>query len=235
MKLKRIIKGIFFPERCRICGEIKPFRQPYCEKCGIDAKPISKAACPDCGHENCMCSDGAAINLPHFTAVYYYRGQLKKSLLNFKFYNEKAYAFIFGKAMAERIDELYGDISFDGISFVPMTPKDQRTRGYNQSELLAATISKELDIPLIPCLKKTKESLHQKDLNADQRAQNVKDCFSFDSRYDICGKTLILCDDIKTTGSTLRECSDVLIKSGAEDVYCICLAITPYLNYTDVF
>ena len=235
MKFKRIIKRIFLPERCSICGEIKPFMLPYCEKCGIDAKPISSSACPDCGHEKCMCSDGANINLRHFTAVYYYQGQLKKSLLSFKFYNEKGYADIFGKAMAKRINELYGDISFDGICFVPMTYGNLIKRGYNQSELLAVKMSDELGIPVVPCLKKTRDSLHQKDLNALQRTENVKNSFGFFGKSDICEKTLILCDDIKTTGATLRECSDTLMKAGAKDVYSIALAITPYLDYTDPF
>ena len=107
MKLKRIISWIFFPERCSICGEIKPFLKSYCPKCGIDTKVISKSACEKCGHEKCMCKDGAYIDLPHFSAVYYYEGQIKRSLQKFKFYSENSYADIFGKAMAERIKTLY--------------------------------------------------------------------------------------------------------------------------------
>ena len=107
MKLKDIIKGIFLPRRCEICGNIKPLTMPFCEKCGIDTDSISASACPDCGHEKCMCNDGAYIDLPHFSAVYYYEGQIKRSLQKFKFYSENSYADIFGKAMAERIKTLY--------------------------------------------------------------------------------------------------------------------------------
>ena len=235
MKLKRIISWIFFPERCSICGEIKPFLKSYCPGCGIDTKAISKTACLKCGHEKCMCSDKAYIDLPHFSAVYYYEGQVKRSLLKFKFYSEASYADIFGKAMAERVRELYADVSFDGICFVPMTKDAEFHRGYNQSELLASRIAQELNITLVPCLEKTKSSLKQKDLSAKERSENVKNTFTVTSEYDIKGKTLILCDDIKTTGSTLRECSDTLLKAGAKDVYCLCLALTPYINYTDIF
>ena len=235
MKLKRIISWIFFPERCSICGEIKPFLKSYCPKCGIDTKAISETACKKCGHEKCMCSDGAFIDLPHFTAVYYYEGQVKRSLLKFKFYSDSSYADIFGKAMADRIKELYSDVSFDEVCFVPMTAEAEFHRGYNQSELLASKVAGELNVPLVPCLKKLRSSLNQKDLNSTERRENVKDSFGINLEADIKGKTIILCDDIKTTGSTLKECSDTLLKAGAKDVYCICLALTRYIDYADIF
>ena len=235
MKLKRIISWIFFPEKCEICGEIKPFLKPYCPKCGIDTKVISDKACLKCGHERCMCNNKAYTHLPHFSAVYYYEGQVKRSLLRFKFCSESSYADIFGKAMADRIRELYSDVNFDAACFVPMTKQNQRKRGYNQSELLALKVAEELHIPVEPCLKKLRSSLNQKDLSAKERTENVKDSFGLNNKADIKGKTLILCDDIKTTGATLKECSDTLLKAGAKDVYCLCLALTPYLNNTDLF
>lgn len=235
MKFKDMIKGIFFPQRCEICGRIKPLNMPICEKCSIDASTISLSACPVCGYEKCMCDSSCDIHLPHFTAVYYYKGQIKSSLLSFKFSGESIYGDIFGKAMAQRISELYSDTYFDGICFVPMTEKAQRIRGYNQGELLASKISSQLNIPLFPCLEKIKDSHNQKDLNSDERRENIKNSFKLARGWDITGKSLILCDDIKTTGSTLKECCDILIKAGAKDVYCVCLALTPYLKYTDLF
>ncbi len=235
MKLKRIIRRVFFPDYCKICGRIIPFAKSQCEVCGIDTKPISKNACPDCGHEKCMCKDGANVYLPHFSAVYYYQGQLKKSLLNYKFNGESYLSYTFGKAMAERIKELYSDTEFDGVCYVPMTGKAERIRGYNQSELLARQIAKELGFSLVSCLEKTKDTYAQKDLSAEERQQNIKNSFKIKKNFDVRGKTFILCDDIKTTGSTLRECTDTLKKAGAKDIYCICLALTPYLNYSDLF
>lgn len=235
MKLKRIISWIFFPERCSICGEIKPFLKSYCPKCRIDTKSIAPDACPDCGHSRCMCDSGITAKLGHFTAVYYYEGQVKQSLHSFKFCADSSYAEIFGKAMAERIKQVYGKMDFDGICFVPMTAEAEIHRGYNQSELLALEIAKELSIPLTDCLKKTRASLKQKDLSAKERTDNVKDSFAVTDEKTVRGKTIILCDDIKTTGATLKECSDTLVKAGAKEVYCVCLALTPYINYTDIF
>ena len=235
MKLKRILLSLFFPERCSICGNIKPFLKSYCTKCGIDTQPISNSACVNCGHEKCMCNDSSFIKLPHFTSVYYYRGELKYSILKFKFHSDSSYADIFGLAMAKRMKEIYADtVNYDGVCFVPMDKESERLRGYNQSKLLALKVADELKLPLVSCLKKEEKSAHtQKSLSAKERVDNIKGNFSVSG--DINGKVLILCDDIKTTGSTLKECCDTLMKGGAKDVYCLTLALTPYRRYTDIF
>lgn len=233
MKLKEIISSVFFPERCHICGNIKPFLKSYCVRCGIDTKAISPDACEKCGHEKCICRTDAYIDLPHFTAVYYYQGELKKSLHRFKFYSDSSYADYFGKAMADRIKELYGDISFDGVCFVPMTKQAETIRGYNQSQLLATKIADELSVPVVPCLEKEAGSVEQKTLTAKQRVKNLHGSFKVND--DINGKVLILCDDIKTTGATLKECSDTLLSAGAKDIYCVTLALTQYLNHSELF
>lgn len=235
MKLKRIISWIFFPERCSICGEIKPFLKSYCPECEIDTKIISPDACQICGSEKCICTHVVSSALNHFTAVYHYEGQVKNSILKFKFSSDSSYADIFGKAMADRIRQVYGSTDFDCVCFVPMTQQAEYHRGYNQSELLALKVAQELNLPLTPCLKKTQDTLYQKELSAEARLNNVKDSFEISEKYTIADKTIILCDDIKTTGATLKECSDTLLKAGAKDVYCLCLALTPYVNYEDIF
>ena len=235
MKLKRIIKGIFFPARCETCGRILPFMKSECDNCGIDVSPLSTSACQCCGHEKCICEDIDGISLEHFTAVYYYQGTLKESILRYKFHSESYLSHTFGKAMAERILEIYSYIQFDGICYVPMTQESERIRSYNQSELMAKEMAKSLSLPLVKCLEKVRDTSEQKELNATERAQNIQNCFAAKNLSNIKGKTLILCDDIKTTGSTLRECTDTLMKAGAKDVYCICLALTPYLNLKDLF
>ena len=233
MKIKAILPSVFFPERCPVCGRIRPFLKSYCPECGIDTNSISPDACPKCCHKNCICNEVNNIELPHFTSVYYYRGQLKRSILRFKFNSESSFADIFGKAMAERIKTVYGDRVFDGICFVPMIKSKERIRGYNQSKLLALKISKELEIPLVECLAKENASADQKSLSAAERIENLKGGFSVTKNIE--GKVLILCDDIKTTGATLKECSDTLLSAGAEDVYCLSLAVTTYRKRTDIF
>lgn len=235
MKLKRIIYTAFFPERCSICGEIKPFLKAYCPKCLIDTKAIPDDVCKKCAHEKCICHKNLTATLPHFTAVYYYQGHLKRCILRLKFHGESSYAEIFGKAMANKLKADYPDTTFDGVCFVPMTKSAKRKRGYNQSELLAREVANELRLSLVPCLAKVKDSSDQKTLTGEERRKNLKNNFTVTKKTNISGKTLILCDDIKTTGATLKECSDTLMRAGANDVYCLSLAVTQYLNETDIF
>ena len=235
MKLKQIIYSAFFPERCSICGEIKPFLKSYCPGCLIDVKTIPDDACRQCAHEKCICNKNLTATLPHFSAVYYYQGHLKRCILRFKFHGENSYAEIFGKAMARKLKADYPDTAFDGVCFVPMTKSAIRKRGYNQSELLAREVANQLKLPLVPCLAKVKDSPDQKTLTSEARRENIRNSFSVRKKANIDSKTLILCDDIKTTGATLKECSDTLMSAGAEDVYCLSLAVTQYLNETDIF
>ena len=235
MNIKRIILSVFFPERCSICGRIKPFLKSYCHVCGVDDIILSTSTCQECGHENCICSQDVTAKLVNFTAVYKYSGQIKNSLMRFKFFGESSYAEIFGKAMADRVKAVYSGVNFDGVCFVPMTKTSQTHRGYNQSELLAFKVADELKLSVIPCLEKIKTTENQKDLSASQRIANVKNSFRINPKNDIAGKTLILCDDIKTTGATLSECRSALLTAGARDVYCVCLALTPYHEYNDIF
>ena len=100
-----------------------------------------------------------------------------------------------------------------------MSKKRRRVRGYDQSELLARVIAKKLSLPLVPALQKHAERGPQSQLkDAAQRRSNASGAFSVLPGADVSGKTLLLIDDIVTTGATLAECSRVLRTAGASDV-----------------
>ena len=75
---------------------------------------------------------------------------------------------------------------------------------------------------------KTVETKKQHNLSATERMTNLDNTFRLKSGADVRGKTVILCDDIKTTGTTLKKCCDVLFENGARDVYCLCIAVSDY-------
>ena len=77
---------------------------------------------------------------------------------------------------------------------------------------------------------KIKETELQHSLGAKERVKNLEGAFAIKKGADVKGKTLLLCDDIKTTGTTLSKCADVLYENGAKAVYCIVLAVTDYLT-----
>jgi ComF family protein len=111
----------------------------------------------------------------------------------------------------------------DGIVPVPVTGKTLRERGFNQTLLMAKSLSKHLQIPLkIDILSKTKETRPQIGLGARERAVNLKN--SFEVRDRLHKTRLLLVDDVMTTGATARECAKTLMKAGAAEVVVITLA-----------
>ena len=116
---------------------------------------------------------------------------------------------------------------FDCVCEVPMRGRDRRRRGYNQAELLAKHTAKLLNIPHKKrLLIKTKNTKTQHSQNMEQRWMNIRNVFAVNSKYDVTGKTVLLIDDIKTTGATLDECARTLKLKGALEVYCATALIT---------
>lgn len=151
-----------------------------------------------------------------------YEGEVRRSIYRFKFRGKTSYAEGFARLMARAAEF---DQPFDCIAYVPMYGKKQRERGYNQSELLARHLSKLLDVPLEPLLEKQKDNTAQHTLTRTQRRLNVRGV------YRVCcgperleGKTVLLVDDILTTGATLCECARMLYRAGAKSVCGLCIA-----------
>lgn len=130
--------------------------------------------------------------------------------------------------MSLRFAAVYPLVAPDYVCAVPLTAAKLQKRGYNQSELLARRVCDELLLEYAELIFKVKDTLNQHNLSKQDRLSNLNSAFSVNGEYDLDGKTVLLCDDIKTTGTTLKECSDVLLNSGAKDVYCLCAAVTDY-------
>ena len=118
------------------------------------------------------------------------------------------------------------------IMFVPMTRKKERKRGYNQSKLLAERISEMTYLPVLKgILIKRRETKNQHDLSYHERLDNLHGSYEITDKSVIKGKTILLCDDVKTTGATLNECAFELRINGAKAVYSICAAVNPSLKW----
>ena len=115
------------------------------------------------------------------------------------------------------------DLSCDIITFVPMHPKRLKKRSYNQAELLAKELSKILNVQLVDCLQKVKDTKNQAKLSREERIKNLSDSFKVDKNL-VKNKAVLLVDDVLTTGSTADTVSKVLIKAGAEKVRVLTLA-----------
>ncbi|MBQ8502711.1 MAG: ComF family protein [Clostridia bacterium] len=223
----------FFPERCPLCGRIIDLRERDCPTCRRDEIRISDDFCHSCGYDRdrCICPENS-ISLSHVTGVYIYSGLPKAKIRDFKFCGNKAQGKLLGDEMAFRISACFFNVDFDCVTFVPISKNGLRERGYNQSEILAERVAKRLFLPCKSLLTKQNETFKQHELDAKHRLTNLRNAFALTENADVKGKTVLLCDDVKTTGATLKECEGVLLRGGAKDVYCICIALS---DYGDIF
>lgn len=229
--IKEAIKKLsfaVFPRRCELCGEVTELDEARCEECR-KLKRIEGELCRKCGIPKDICScknKRKKSEYKAFIAPFYYENSISAGANRFKDYGYPELAKAMGKEMSEHIEDYFGDVEFDFITFVPMTKKKQNKRGYNQSELLANEISEILDIPVLALLDKVISTRDQKKKNARQRAVNLRGAFDLKEDANVDDKTILLVDDIRTTGATLNECSYVLNAYGAKAVYATTFCMT---------
>lgn len=200
---------------CKKCVDGLSYNEDMvCEKCG---KPISENAklCRDCekgGHK-----------FTKARSVWVLEGEIREALYRFKFNNRRDYAKFFSYEAVKRTGEWIREINPDAIVAVPMHKKAVRVRGYNQSLVLAREISKltgiKTDEKLII---KVKNTLPQKGLSARDRKNNLKNAFKL-NRNDVQLKSILIVDDIYTTGSTADAVAEILNNAGVGNVYVLCM------------
>lgn len=198
---------IIYPPFCGICGKGKSAF--LCKKC--EEKLKKEAVWGTDQYED-----------KYFEKHFYtfkYDGMVRNLLLNYKF-NERPYLCKSFVNFLNKYQKMYLQIDFyDIIIPVPISKKRLKTRGYNQSLLIAKGLAKALNIKLLPNIFiKQKDNKPQSELNKISREQNVKDAYKLINKDKIINKKILLIDDIYTTGSTVNECSKILKQDGAEKV-----------------
>ena len=197
---------IIYPLNCGICGH---GNKDLCTKC---EKKLNKQAVFGVDeYEN-----------KFFSRHYYifkYEGLIRNIIINYKF-NEKPYLYRMFSAFINKYEKNYLHFGFyDIIIPVPISKIKMKSRGYNQSLLLAKSIAKENNIQLENrTIIKTKNNRTQSSLNKEERAKNVQGVYRVINKEKIKNKKILLLDDIYTTGFTLDECSKELLKVGAKQI-----------------
>lgn len=212
---------LLYPRRCACCDELTEGGAYLCGSCSEQLPFVSRDVCLICGQAlpQCECQN-AHHAISGFTAPFYHEKAAKNGIYLLKFSGRTDGAVFFADQMLKMIQREFSDIVFDGVCFVPLSKKRLWQRGYNQSKILAKRISRALGLPLLEdLLEKTRENQIQHGLPREKRFENVRGVYTAAGYAE--GKTLLLVDDIKTTGATLEECSSQLLKSGAEKVYCV--------------
>ncbi len=217
----------FFPNKCIACFEIIPKGESLCCYCH-EAMPKTNFdnRCRVCGNlkKQCDCKY-RAFHFNGATSPFYNEGIARKAMYAFKFNRKIELADFFAQRMVISVNTDFNGVAFDAVAYVPLLLKDELKRGYNQSRELAANIAKILDMPLLENALGCYEKHHtQHKTKLQERFKNVKGIYY--PNISINGRTVLLVDDIKTTGATLDECTKALFKAGADNVYCVTGLIT---------
>ena len=224
MSIFKVIVSALFPNSCICCGDIINEGEYLCEYCSEMSETVDYTkVCGCCGlpKKECLCFK-RVFHFSGCAAPFYNTGVMKEAMYSFKFGHKERVAKFFAERMALTVKSCYSNVNFDVITFVPMTFRKRFKRGYNQSELLARHISRLLKLPIIDnAIISVKGAKTQHRLNYDERFKNAKGKFLANKKVNLNGKTVLLVDDIKTTGATMDECAKQLLLLGADEVYCI--------------
>ena len=202
-----ILSHLLFPEKCILCGKIlRGGEIDLCRTCRVEA--------PECPVQKQKRSF-----LDSWVAIWYYKGYIRSSILRFKFGRARHYARGYGRILAMKLTAEYPD-GFDLLTWVPISPLRKLVRGYDQVELLARSVGRELGLEPVRCLRKIRHNRPQSRVSGGaERRANVLGVYRVARNADLRDKRVLLLDDIITTGATAGECARVLLTAGAREVH----------------
>lgn len=208
------IINLIYPTVCGICGEIS--KEDICNKCKVKIRKFQR-------------SKKHIYLTKNFDAHMYlfdYQGIIRQKILQYKF-GEKTYiSKCFTKVILndEKICRFLKN--YDIIIPVPISNKRKKTRGYNQSELIASKLAKQMKNLkyTTKVLYKKKDTLPQSTLDKEKRIENIKGAYYIKNEQILKNKKVLLIDDIFTTGSTVNECSKILKQAEAKEIGIFTLA-----------
>ena len=218
-KFLHILSGLLFPPKCVLCGKLlQKDETDLCCACRIHTPEFSKPQ----------------KKLPYlagWTALWYYEGNVRRSILRFKFYNARSHAVAYGRLLAMKL--LQEEVEFDLLTWAPISRMRKWRRGYDQVELIANAVGAELGYTPVATLKKLRNNPPQSRLaDASQRRANVLGVYQVLDPDLVRGKQILLLDDIMTTGATAGECARMLLTNGAKEVYCAATAAASHQRKT---
>lgn len=224
---------LLFPRRCPVCaGIVMPkgalicpgcmkklswVRRPTCKKCGKEVISSTVEYCYDCTKHK--------RTFDHGLALVNYDETASRSMARIKYGNKREYLDFYAEAIYRKLGPRILSMKADMLVPVPVHPSRMRTRGFNQAQELSRRLSKKLLIPTdASILRRSKKTAPQKSLDPRGRLKNLEQAFLAGSLPPTV-RSVILVDDIYTTGSTIEACTRALKKAGAEHVYFVTIFI----------
>ncbi|MCI8432695.1 MAG: ComF family protein [Lachnospiraceae bacterium] len=230
---KRLTGGLLravYPGRCPVCdGIVREWGEKICAECLPELKLLTPPWCMCCGRkvqegeEYCGECGEKRHSFDRGRALYEYDSSAG-AIYRFKYAGRREYADFFAEQMEEYLGEFIRSIRPDGLVPIPLHRARQVSRGYNQAALLAESLGGRMKIPVYSgMLIRARKTVPQKKLNAPERQNNLKKAFIM-GRNDVKLKTIVVIDDIFTTGATIDEAARTLRDAGAEKVCFVTLA-----------
>lgn len=230
-RLWRAALDVVYPRHCLTCGVwIEHSRCGHvCAGCAATVKWVGPERCLKCGmplgpfaepKNQCPFCEGADLRFQRAGAPCRYEGTVRELIHAFKYRGATFLAAGFAELMVRDVTAAKTSEGVDLAMAVPLHWRKRLQRGYNQAELLAARIAGRLKVPLLRGrLVRVKDTPTQTALTRAQRQENLRGAFAVRRPEKVKGKTILLCDDVMTTGATASECARVLRAAGARAVY----------------
>ena len=210
------ILRILFPPKCVLCKKLLHKQETdLCHGCRRNTPEFPK-------------SKLKLSFVARWTGLWYYKDNVRQSLLRYKFWGKRSYADPYGRLLAMKLQTDRLD-DFDLLTWVPVGALRKLRRGYDQVELLAHKTAQELGVIPVRTLKKIRNTPPQSGIpDAPQRRANVLNAYKAVNIPALQGKRILLLDDILTTGATASECARVLLTAGAVEVNLAVIAVAKH-------
>lgn len=213
MKILDLIAHLLYPWKCVFCESVLKDTD-ICRECE-EKLPYTVG-------------DSAMQKFPFIdkcVSPLYYKDKVRASVHQYKFGGCSAYSRRYAALMSDCVENNLDCRSIDVISWIPLSKKRLRQRGYDQARLLAEEIAAKTGLPCRQLLQKVKNNSAQSlTRDAKQRRENVAGVYALDDGADVSGLRILLVDDVVTTGATMSEAARILRKAGAKSVFGVTLA-----------
>ena len=242
MKIAEFLERFVFTRKCASCGELLSYEErldAFCPDCRLRFDVLKTKECKSCGRAMCECIcmpkvlSGAGALCHHKVVAYSHSDAVVHNtvMLLKRNKNPRVAGFLAHQMHSVLLsDKDLPPIDAESavICFVPRSRRAVLEHGVDQSRELASALSEESGVPLVIAIERVRGGKEQKKLSASERVKNTKKlfCISDGTEADIAGKTVILVDDVVTTGASMAACVSRLIRARAGTVICLSVAST---------
>lgn len=243
MSILKEAVSLLLPSKCSVCGRLADTKDRLPSSLPGDLELcfdcMSQIVPEDKDRRWILCLSNPYVGDPIPSMPLYmpfrYEGFFKKAVGSVKFRRDRDLAVYLGDILGKMARE--DGIDADLIVPIPLSDARYKERGFNQAEVIAREVSEAIGIPMgVDVLTRTRDTLRQSELKMDDsRASNIKDAFAINPDWDIRGNRILIIDDVATTGHTLHEAGEILMREGASSVAGIVLCGNRYVKNDDPF